>query len=277
MVSISSSMLKLTAQPRVAPFERVNTDEVRLRVTGSLEAIGTVTFAGAPRTSAHGWSIGFLQAQISETNVAIYRGVDEASGSVIEDRAPAGMRVVPCFDAYATGTPFIETAQTEWYKPAGAAAALPFMASPPPNPSGKDVAVSIAFHDSPSAVYLTLRKNTVTGQPNFLNELNVEFGFITVLAARDPAGVFQYLRGFAWSVRWHQKVVISGRQLTSLSVAGGDRFTLGSIFEGRPTNADALRTFEGPRTTTCNMLGDRMQNHPQMRSVSGWPAYTPSR
>jgi hypothetical protein len=277
MVSISSSMLKLTAQPRVAPFQRVNPQEVVLRVTGALEAIGTVTFAGGARDRAQGWSIGFLQAQISETNVAIYRGVNEASGSVFEDRAPAGMRVVPCFDGAATGTPFIFTAQEPWFKPTGAAAALPFVASPPPNPSGKDATVSIAFYDSPSAAYLTLRNNTITGQPNFLNELNVEFGFVTVLVARDPSGAFHYLHGFTWSVHWHQKVLVSGGQLTSIAVAGADRFTLGSIIEGRPTNADALRTFEGPRTTTCNLLGDRMQDHPQLRSVSGWPAYTPSR
>lgn len=278
MVTITGSTLKVTAVPRIAAFRRPTPPEIQFFCIGDLNAIGTVTLKPGADGLGVGWTVGFLQAQVSEVDYAIYRGIDPKSGSVIEDRVGATLPVVPCFDAKFSGTPFIRPDTELLGGLAGASTMLASTGRPPIMMDAKGETVTVGHLDSPSQTFRTMRRNSVTGQPNFINEAYVEFGFVTVLAARDPAGRFHYLRGFTWSVRWHQKVtVIVPRTLASVPVPGGDRFVLGAMFEGPPKDAAALRVFEGARATICNRLGDHAQDNPELRMLDGWPPYTPPR
>lgn len=274
MFKITGSSLSVIAMPRVAAFRRSGRAEIEFYCASPLYAIGSVALAPDAQGASPGWSVGFLQAQVTETNYAIYRGIDAASGSVFEDRIDGTLRTVPCFDAAASGTPFIR-GERDQLSIGMVKGFVSSTASVPPSSATAGTTLRVGHRDEPSVPYITLRRNPTTGQPNFINEVCIDFGFVTVLAVREPSGRFHYLRGFTWSIGWHQKIVVTRTGVASVPVPGGDRSVLGPMFEGAPTNAAALKIFEGARADTCNALANRAQNAPQLREVNGWPSYTP--
>jgi hypothetical protein len=77
-----------------------------------------------------------------------------------------------------------------------------------------------------------------------LREVQLEFHFLTVFAARDPAGVFTHLAHFYWNVHWQARFrPASFANLTQAwhihLVPGGNARNIGPFHHGlpQPTNA----------------------------------------
>jgi hypothetical protein len=209
-----------------------------------MHADGVVQFSGAPGDSPAGWQIGWIQAQWIETNWGEYRGQFDRDGGIFLQRGrPPARPLGACRDtSRAVNTIFTDPGDPKEF------AQLP--GGPYP------VTVSVQTNDKPGESYNQIETNSITGKPNFLHEIQLEFHFCTVLTVRDPANRFHHLAHFLWNIHWQVRFQPTAfpptdAQWTTLPVAGGNRSHASIAFGGGPEDHRFALVLTTPQAFSC--------------------------
>jgi hypothetical protein len=127
----------------------------------------------------------------------MYRGQNKNDGSLLLQRArPPARPQRQCLDTW-DNNPHDRFTYTGAVDPQGHKI-LPTNGSFP-------LSVQVIHRDAPRHTYKTEQTNELTGIKNYLDEVQIELGFWTVLTVRDVAGSFHHLASFYWNLRWQNK------------------------------------------------------------------------
>ena len=243
----NSANIQVTQQPTVyPPF----TQGTRMVFTGdALIANGQVTLNGVAGDNASGWTAGFIQAQWIETNWCSYRGQRNQDGSIFIQRGrPPARAAQACRDCTTQVNSIFTNAN-----PLSGEIATGF-----PMGAVFPQLLMLRTRDAPTEWCNLIEMNSLTGQPNFLAEAQLEFHFCTVLSVRDPGGVFHHLASFYWNQRWQAKFkpLTFGAVPTFqiMPVWAGTGADTGSIIRGAPTDARFSGVLTSPQSQSCNQV-----------------------
>jgi hypothetical protein len=229
-----------------------------------INADASVMVHGAAGDSLAGWTFGFMQVQGIETNWGDYRGEKDPEGSMTLQRGrPPARRIQVCRDATKTGR------KVDFFFDSKSVTA-PF----PSGPAAFPMAIEVNnWADTPGEFYRLRERNSKTGNVNFLHEVQVELPFLTVFAARDPAGAFTFLAHFFWNVHWQAR--FRPASFADLAqpwnvqlVPGGNAKNVGPVLLGDPQPANAreramLAALTDPDLeNNCNNLRDAAADQP---------------
>lgn len=164
---------------------------VNFTLTKGMHCEGQVKFAGAAGDDRAGWQVGWTQAQWIETNWAYYRGEHNHDGSIFlqRGRPPARPRQACRDTSGAVTTIFTDPTDPKEFQTLPAVGPFPLL-------------VNVQSNDPPGESYAAAQTNNATGKQNFINEIQLEFHFCTVLSVRDPGLNFHHLAHFYWNVHW---------------------------------------------------------------------------
>lgn len=255
-----SASITITSRPGVNAPAVTGTN---VRFAGrTIQATGQVSLTGLPADPRPGWFVGWIQAQWIETNWGYFRGQFNNHGSVFHQRARAPARpaqacrdtVGPVGDIfYSTNTPL---------RAALGAGAFP-------------QTISVVFRDTPSETYPITVTNSLTRQPNFLREVQLEFHFATVLVVRNPAGNFQQLMHFYWNMHWQYRFTATAfppgaGTLNAAAVAGGVAGNVSRIFSGAATDRRFAGVLTSAQGGSCNVVAGAAATNPNVRESRVW-------
>ena len=257
----NSASVSITTQPGVnAPV--VNAANVRFQAT-IIRATGQVDINGLAADATAGWFVGWIQAQWIETNWGYFRGQFDNHGSVFHQRGrPPSRPAQACRDTVgAVGTIFYSTSAT---LRRGVPAGGPFPTT-----------ISVGFNDTPSETYPLSVVNSLTGQPNFLREVQLEFHFATILVVRDPAGVFHQLKHFYWNLHWQHRFTPTAfppgpGTMTVTAVPNGVGANTSRIFDGAATDRRFSGVLTSAQTQSCNQVAGAAAGAPNVREARRW-------
>ena len=248
-IATNSANIQVTQQPTVNPPFVQGT---RMIFTGdALTANGQVTLNGVAGDNASGWTAGFIQAQWIETNWCSYRGQRNQDGSIFLQRgrppARAAQACRDCDVATPVNSIFISTDPADGEIATG----LPLGSVFPQF-------LLLRHSDQPRESCNLIERNSLTGQPNYLAEAQLEFHFCTVLSVRDPGGAFHHLASFYWNQRWQAKFkpLTFGAVPTFhiMPVGAGTGASTGPIIRGAPTDARFTGVLTSPQSQSCNQI-----------------------
>jgi hypothetical protein len=184
-----SILMNVTQRPKVAT-PVVDGTSMSFKCEQGIKISGRCTIKGNPGDDPEGWILGLIQLQWIETNWGYYRGQSNSDGSCLLQRArPPAREAKGCRDTLTVGEIFVDNDPGKNSTVAKAGTALPFD-------------MTAQFSDAPGDAYPLTRPNSLTGKTNFLQEVQLEFHFCTILALKDPAGNFRHLKHLLWNVHW---------------------------------------------------------------------------
>jgi len=248
-IANNSARIVVTQQPTVNLPAAVGT---RMVFTGgNIAATGEVTLNGTAGDDASGWTAGFIQAQWVETNWCSYRGRNNSDGSIFIQRARPPARVAQaCRDCAGTnpvGDIFYNANPGQGGIATGGPAGLAFPQH-----------LTFRFFDQPRDSCNLIERNSLTGQPNYLAEAQLEFHFCTVLSVRDPSGAFHHLASFYWNQRWQatfKPLAFNAMPMFHMVPnALGTGASTGQIIKGAPTDARFTGVLISPQLQSCNQV-----------------------
>jgi hypothetical protein len=120
--------------------------------------------------------------------------------------------------------------------------------------------LSASFADFPSESANLIETNSLTGQPNFIRECQLEFHFCTILVVRDPAGTFHQLKFVYWNLHWQARFLPTNfaNALTTpwniTLVARGNAGNLGPVSNGAVGDRRFTGVLTSPQTQNCNQV-----------------------
>jgi hypothetical protein len=242
-----------------------------------IEGLGTVTLNGAAGDSGTGWEIAFIQAQWIETNWGYYRGATNGDGSVFIQRArPPARPHQACRDsAKATSIFYVDNAAqvSNPQTPLPGGVTPPFDVKVAAAP-GFPLTATVFHQDLPGDAYALFQTNSKTGALNFLNEVQLEFHFCTVLTVKDPGGKFKFLKHFYWNMHWQYQFTVSN---TGAGVGAG--FTANAIqakgnvspvYDGEANDHRFVGVLTAPAAVNCNVVAAAAAKNPIVREASVW-------
>jgi hypothetical protein len=210
-----------------------------------MHADGVVKLNGNPADARAGWQVGWIQAQWVETNWAEYRGQADHDGGIFLQRGRSPARPLgACRDTSGpVGDIFTDPTDAKEFQtiPAGP---FPFT-------------INVETNDSPGENYNQIEVNSLTGKPNFLLEIQLEFHFCTILTVRDPLGAFRHQGHFYWNVRWQTRFqptafpAPTNAQWTITPVLAGTGSAAKGPFGGAPNDARFSGVLTTPQITSC--------------------------
>jgi hypothetical protein len=206
-------------------------------------ATGTAKLRGDSVGEVAGYTLGWIQCQLMETNWAIYRGNKDDDGSTLLDFGWKPPMAV-CRDTHEEKAVLYDEA----YDSGGANR---FVA-----PKGlKEVNMTCEFRDFPRDDFQLQVTNSLTNKPNFLDEAMIEIYFCTVLTLQSPGGEFQHLKHIFWNVRWHYRFTPKDAKGVPgvLPVKGEDPGKYCLVQDGAPTDARILDKLTDGKTTNCTV------------------------
>jgi hypothetical protein len=259
-----SASMQLTQRPRIrAPWFDTKSlwivcDVTPIRITGAATAEGN--FDG----STGGCTLGMIQLQSIETHWAYYRGRVDADGSVLQQAArPPARPIQACRDATHSTSIFYD-----------------FTPAWNPKPVAHSGLLRPMLWDKPSAGFPTTVLNSKTGKPNFLEELQVEFQFCTILSFRQADGRFQHLMHIYWNVHWQAQVRPSNyadvRQTWTINLKGGAIGNSANVSQpilGGPTSSAFTRIITAPSVPTANDIGYAAYANPNTLESRRWTSF----
>ncbi len=215
--------------------------------SGPIRATGTVSITGGAGDSAVGWTLGFIQAQWIETNWMHYRGQSNSDGSLFLQRARAPARPnQACRDSVGPVTDI-------WYNTANNDVAVAGVRFP--------ITLSATFFDQPSETANLQENNSLTSQPNYLREGQLEFHFCSVLALREPGatGAFHQLLHLYWNLHWQARFQPSNfanlaAPWTITKISAGTAANVGRVINGRTNDRRFDSMITGAATQNCNQI-----------------------
>jgi len=252
-VSIASNSAKIVVTQRPTVYRPVALGTKMLFEGDKLAATGEVTLNGATGDDASGWTVGFIQAQWTETNWCYYRGQHNSDGSIFIQRGrPPARPVQACRDCDRR-TPVSDIFYNTFPAHSGIAKG---------SPAGSAFPQRLMVHhaDQPAEWCNLIEQNSRTGKPNYLAEAQLEFFFCTVLSVRDPRGVFHHLASFYWNQRWRaafKPLIFSiAPTFQIMPIAAGTGASVGSIIQGAPTDPRFTGVLTSPQSQSCNDVFD---------------------
>ena len=219
-------------------------------------ADGQVKFTGHGRDSRDGWDVGGIQVAEARTNWGMYRGEKEEDGSVFVQRGGGSAnRQRMCLDISRRriiGDVFTRTKEAAPWCHCG----IPTVPFP--------VTVALIEQDQPFDWYDLETKNALAkGRTNYLDEVQMEFKFCTVLSVRDSARTFHHLAHFYWSARWHYTFhpkryspKPEPEDWTVTPVEGGNGATMSAAYQFPPRDANLTRVLTAKHTLDCHGVVD---------------------
>jgi len=281
MVSISSSTLKITRRPVSSPLvidaPGPASRFARFSMAG-IEALGTVTLNGAAGDTGTGWEIAFIQAQWIETNWGYYRGATNGDGSVFIQRArPPARPHQACRDSAKASSVFYVDNPAQVSNPQ---TPIPGGGAPPPfdvqlpAAAGFPLTATVFHQDLPGDAYNLLRTNSMTGKLNFLREVQLEFHFCTVLAVKDPAGRYKFLKHFYWNMHWQYEFTATntaagvGADFTAKEIQA--KGNVSPIYDGEATDYRFAGVLTAPAAVNCNVVAAASAKNPNVKESSVW-------
>ena len=242
-----SAKLKVTTRPNVQTPTINAGGGIANWGSDPIRCTGEVSITGSAGDSPVGWTLGFIQAQWIETNWMYYRGRVNNHGSLFLQRArPPARPSQACRDS-------VGSAAGIWYNSTDnhrITANAPF-----------PIKLTARFFDRPSETSNLQENNTLTGQPNYLREGQLEFHFCLVLALREPGatGAFHQLLHLYWNLHWQARFQPSNfanlaAPWTVTKLAGGNAANLGRVINGRTNDRRFNAMITGPATQTCNQI-----------------------
>jgi hypothetical protein len=217
-------------------------------------ATGRVNLTGAAGDNAAGWELGFLQVRWVRTSWAWYKanwtdGAAINGGSILlQTGKPPAMPKQTCRDI-GDGGPVTQI----WYAPPGnargSAAAFP-------------QTLTANFNDEPNSNVPAVLLNSLTMQPNFLRDAQMELLFCTALALREPGGRFHVLKHFFWNVLWQATFqpadftnALYGPWLPPTVLAKATDAHVSPVFDGAPDREPFRNVLTSTtETESCNDL-----------------------
>jgi hypothetical protein len=257
----NSASVSITGPPGVNP-PLVNPTNVQFR-SRTIQASGRVDFTLLPADPVTGWLVGWIQAQWIETNWGYFRGRLNNDGSVFHQRARPPARLgQSCRDT-------VGPVGDIFYSTSAGLRASPTAGGPSPQ------TVSVVFRDTPGETYPISVTNSLTGQPNFLREVQLEFHFATVFVVRDPVGTFHQLNHFYWNMHWQYRFTLTAfppgpGSLTPTPVMAGNGGNVGRIFSGAATDRRFAGVLTSAQTNSCNQVASNASASPNVRESSIW-------
>jgi hypothetical protein len=214
---------------------------------------GAVRFNGLATNDRVGWHIGWIQAQWIETNTGYYRGQADRHGSILIQRGrPPARTTQACRD---TSGP-VNDIFTDRTDPREFQVLL--LADDFP------CTVRVESNEDPSENYPLILTNTRTHQPNFLQEVQLEFHFCTVLTVEEPGPRFHHLAAFYWNVHWQFRFwprVFPAPNETQwhrpVPVTGGVGAHHSRVIEGTPTDGRFVSLLTTDQALSCVGLADQ--------------------
>lgn len=259
-----SASLTITQRPRVnAP--RVAAASFMTFTNVGLRAQGECRITGAAGDDPAGWTLGLIQLQWIETNWGYYRGRVNGAGSCFLQRArPPARPAQGCRDTLAVGAVFLDN--NPGLDRTVATAGTPF-----------PIRLTASFADAPNDFYPLTRTNTLTGQVNFLREVQLEFHFCTVLSLRSPAGAFQHLKHFLWNVHWQARFqptdfanLAAPWNIELTGGALGNMANVGAVAEGGPTERRFTSILTAAGAPHCGVMVANAARAPNSRESRVW-------
>jgi hypothetical protein len=212
-----------------------------------IRATGEVSITGNPGDIPTGWTLGFIQAQWIETNWMYYRGQSNNHGSLFLQRArPPARPAQACRDSVGPVTDI-------WYNTTHNHVVAGHPAFP--------IKLTAHYFDQPSESCNIQETNTLTSQPNYLREGQLEFHFCLVLALRESGatGAFHQLLHLYWNLHWQTRF-----QPTNFSnlaapwninnIAAGTAANVGRVISGRTNDRRFDAMITGVATQNCNQI-----------------------
>jgi hypothetical protein len=215
-------------------------------------ADGAVTLNGANTDNRNGWEVGWIQAEWIETNWGSYRGQHKHDGAMFLQRArPPARTQQGCRDTLnAVNTYFTKSNSAVEHK------VLPTTGNFP-------LTVTVKAQDKPGDQYLLVEQNERTNKPNYLDEVQLEFMFCTVLTVRDPAKRFHHQAHFYWNLRWQYRFDpkqyppgVSAATWTVTPVAEGIGGAMGPVYQGAPNDHRFTNVLTTAQVKSCNDVAD---------------------
>lgn len=263
---ITGSVSLLVPQhPKVAKPSVSGTDMI-FTCSQNLNANGKCKITGVAGDNPVGWTLGLIQMEWIETNWGFYRGQHDSDGSCFLQRArPPARPAQGCRDTLAVGGVFVDN------NPGFDRTVI----TGPPSPFPIDM--SAAFFDGPNDAYPLTRVNSLTGQTNFIREVQLEFHFCTVLTLMDTARNFQHLKHVLWNVHWQGQFlptnfgnVAAAWTITTTGGALGNTANVSGVADGGPTD----RRFTGIMTAAvapnCNAVATAAAGAPNTKESRKW-------
>jgi hypothetical protein len=220
----------------------------------AITATGAVRLDGDPGDNASNWELGFLQVRRARTTWLHYKanwtdpGAIHHGSMLLQVGKPPAMPRQSCRDIWGRGP-----ASQIWYavpsNSRGSAGAFP-------------QTLTAAFLDQPGTILPAVLVNSLTNQPNFLREGQVELLFCTALALREPGGRFHLLKHFFWNVLWQATFqpadfafAMHGPWLTPTVRRKDTAAHVSKVFDGAP-DGEPFRDLltSTTETETCNDL-----------------------
>jgi hypothetical protein len=216
--------------------------------TDGFTAIGTARLRGDKEGEIAGYTLGWIQCQLMETNWAIYRGLEEKDGSQIFKYGWKPPMAV-CRDA--------EKNVILYNADYGSEAAKKGVVNKFVAPKGlKESVMACEFRDFPSDSFPIQQPNSLTKKTNFIEEAMIELYFCTVLTLLSPDNkTFEHLKHVYWNIRWHYHFKppdAKGNPLP-VPVKGADAGKLCSVQDGAPKDSRVLEKLIDRTATSCNV------------------------
>ena len=171
----------------------------RLPIDG-FTAIGKATLKADKAGEAIGYTLGWIQMQLMETRWAIYRGKEDADGSLFGNygwnanfpicRDVGSDPKAILYDATYDNEDKSVKHENRFTVPSG---------------TGTKINMVCEFRDFPTAQFPLFIDNSTTKKVNYIHEVLVEYYFCMVLTLQKPDKTFEHLKHVYWSIGWHCK------------------------------------------------------------------------
>jgi hypothetical protein len=229
---------------------------------------------GLPIDNPAGWTLGVIQLLWVTTNWAYYRGQNNGDGDCfLQYTRPPARPAQACRDTVAPWEIFVDLKP---FNKTVAQVGQPF-----------PITMKAVLEDRPVITYPFTRVNSLTGNYNFLREVQIEWHFCTVLSLRNPeplrgavSGTYHHLKHFFWNLHWHAQFeptnyadVTKLWTITKMGGSMGNSANVSRVFDCGPTDPKFTNIITAPATPICKIVGLNAQKHPNMQESAVWQNY----
>ena len=233
----------------------------RCTVRASQSTVPPVASTYVPQRAAP-WKLGFMQAQILETNWAYYRGATPQAGSSVVYNDSLGKNG-PCRDYdRSKGHVWCESMD------ANASYGIP--------PGGAPSPWQLLFHfaDQPENDFNRYVTNSQSALRNELHEARFAAAFVTTLTEQISPGMYRHLQHFLWSILWHARVTTPAAgqgQALEFRLLPGTGFWMSGFQPEAPLNPKYRAVLDNPTlTVSANDLTQKVT----LKSQEGWGTFS---
>lgn len=164
-------------------------------------AIGKATLQADRDGELTGYTLGWIQMQLMETNWGVYRGKAEKDGSLLGNFGWNSKYPI-CRDVDSDPKAILYDATYDADAKNGNRFTVP-------GGVGKRIELVCEFRDFPDWPFPVSVTNNKTNKENYLEEALVELYFCTVLTLRSPdQKKFEHLKHVYWGIGWHCKFTL---------------------------------------------------------------------